>query len=435
VVAAVFLLAELSPVPLRMQLGADEITYIAQTSVHASPVILPPVHGRGAAVLAAPVTLLTTSVLALRVWMALLSALGLFLALLAWRGLRQAWVLAVAGLILGSLGISQLSGVQAMPDWWVALGGLAVTGLFMQAVTGRMRDRLVLPLLAAATFFLVLLRPQDTAFLVAGVIAAALIVPAWRNRRVLAAMGIGLVAGAVEWLGEAYAWYGGPVSRLHMMRQEPPKFALYFSLPYQLRVLNGPWYCRPGECHSWSYPWLTWWWLVLLGLVVLGSFAARRMGLVSSMVTVVAALSVLAAYTFFVPYAAPRYLLPVVAMLMIQAADGVAWLVTVPSWRAWAVLAVCAFLLTGALSQQFVLRTEARGQEAVRESFIRHAHQLRALGVRPPCVVASPSTAYYLGCSAPWTGQPMSAVLAQAPGGAASWRKVPGASIEAYVRK
>jgi len=317
----------------------------------------------------------------------------------------------------------------------VALGGLAVTGLFMQAVTGRMRDRLVLPLLGTATFFLVLLRPQDTAFLVAGVIAAALIVPAWRKRRVLAAIGIGLVAGAVEWLGEAYAWYGGPVSRLHMMRQEPPKFALYFSLPYQFRVLNGPWYCRPGECHSWSYPWLTVWWLALLGLVVLGAFAARQMALASSMVTVVAALSVLAAYTFFVPYAAPRYLLPVVALLMIPAADGVAWLVTVPSWRAGAVLAVCAFLLAGAVSQQFVLRTEARGQEAVRESFIRHADQLRALGVRPPCVVSSPSTAFYLGCSAPWTGQPMSAVLAQAPGGSASWREVPGASIGAYVRK
>jgi hypothetical protein len=434
-VAGLFLLAEFSPTLLRMQLGADEITYIAQTSVHASQVILPPVHSRGAAVLAAPVTLLTTSVLALRVWMAVLSAIGLFLALLAWRGLRPCWVLAVAGLLLGSLGIAQLSGVQAMPDWWVALGALAVTGLFIQAVTGRMRDRLVLPLLAATTFFLVLLRPQDSAFLLAGMIAAALIVPGWRNRRVLAAIGIGILAGAVEWLGEAYAWYGGPVSRLHMMRQEPPKFALYFSLPYQLRVLNGPWYCRPGQCHSWDFPSLTVWWVVLLGLVVLGLVTARRVALASSMITVVAALSVLAAYTLFVPYAAPRYLLPVLALLMIPAADGIAWLATVPSWRAGAVVAICAFLLAGALSQQFVRRAEVRGQYAVRTSFITHAHQLRALGVRPPCVVSSPSTAYYLGCLAPWTGQRMSAVLAQAPGGAASWRQLSASGLTAYVRR
>jgi hypothetical protein len=435
VVAALFLLAEFSPILLRMRLGADEITYIAQTSVHASQIILPPVHARGAGVLAAPVTMVTTSVLALRVWMAVLSAVGLFLALLAWRGLRPAWVLAIAGLLLGSLAISQLSGVQAMPDWWVALGALAVTGLFLQAVTGRMRDRLVLPLLAATTFFLILLRPQDSAFLLAGIIATAFIVPGWRNRRVLAAIGVGIVAGAAEWLGEAYAWYGGPVSRLHMMRQEPPKFALYFSLPYQLRVLNGPWYCRPGQCHGWDYPSLTAWWLVLLGLVALGIFATRRVALASSMVAVVAALSVLAAYTLFVPYAAPRYLLPVIALLLIPAADGIGWLATRPGWRAGAVVVICAFLLAGAVSQQFVLHTEARGQYAVRASFTRHAHQLRALGVRPPCVISSPSTAYYLGCLAPWTGQRMSAVLAQTPGGAASWRQVSGTALAAYVRK
>ena len=357
--------------------------------------------------LAAPVTLLTTSVLALRLWMAVLSAIGLFLALLAWRGLRPAWVLAVAGLLLGSLAISQLSGVQAMPDWWVALGALAVTGLFIQAVTGRMRDRLVLPLLAATTFFLILLRPQDSAFLLA------------RDHRrprsscraggtagVLAAIGIGIVAGALEWLGEAYAWYGGPVSRLHMMQQEPPKFALYFSLPYQLRVLNGPWYCRPGQCHSWDYPSLTAWWLVLLGLVVLGILATRRVALASSMVPVVAAASVLAAYTLFVPYAAPRYLLPSIALLMIPAADGIAWLATAPRWRAAAVGRDCAFLLVGVVTQQFVRapRPGARTPCVLPSSGRPIAS--RAFGARPPCVVASPSMAYYLGCAAPWTGEP-----------------------------
>jgi hypothetical protein len=246
-VAGLFTLAELTPSLMRLPLGADEVTYIAQTSAHVSQVILPPVHSRGAGLLAAPVTLLTTSLLALRIWMALLSGTGLFLALLTWRGIRPAWVLAVAGAILGSLGIAQLSAVQAMPDWWVALGALALTGLFLQAVTGRMRPKVILPLLAAGTFFLVLMRPQDAAFLLVPVIAAVFLVPAWWDHRVLYAIGIGIVAAGAEWIGEAYAWYGGPNSRLHMMGQEPPKFGFYFTLPYQLRVLNGPWYCRPGE--------------------------------------------------------------------------------------------------------------------------------------------------------------------------------------------
>src|SRR5215469_877505 len=116
VVAVGFLVAELTPALLRLPLGTDEITYIARTSVRVSGVMLPPVHGQGAGLLAAPVTLFTESLLAIRIWMALLSAAGLFLAMLCWRGLRPMWVLALAGLILASLAITQDSGVQIYPD-------------------------------------------------------------------------------------------------------------------------------------------------------------------------------------------------------------------------------------------------------------------------------------------------------------------------------
>src|ERR1700753_1380237 len=112
-VAAAFLATELAPSLLHMGLGADEITYIAQTSKHVSQVGLPPVHSRGPGILALPVTALTTSLLALRVYLSILSAIALFLALLCWRGLRPAWVLAIAGVIQGSLGIAQMTGVQA----------------------------------------------------------------------------------------------------------------------------------------------------------------------------------------------------------------------------------------------------------------------------------------------------------------------------------
>ena len=42
-VAVAFTLSEFTPSLLKLPLGADEITYIAQTSAHASAVILPPV--------------------------------------------------------------------------------------------------------------------------------------------------------------------------------------------------------------------------------------------------------------------------------------------------------------------------------------------------------------------------------------------------------
>ena len=149
-VAVAFLAAELTPALLRLPLGADEITYIARTSVRVSGVMLPPVHGQGAGLLAAPVTLFTDSLTVIRVWMSVLSAAGLFAAVLCWRGLRPMWVLALAGLILASLAITQESGVQVYPDWWGALGLLALTGLFLQAVRGRLRPRVVLPLIGLA---------------------------------------------------------------------------------------------------------------------------------------------------------------------------------------------------------------------------------------------------------------------------------------------
>src|SRR5260370_9783593 len=123
------LAAELNRSLRRMALGPDGMEDIAKTSGHASGVFLPPVHGHGVGLLAAPVTLFTTSVVALRIWMAVLSALGLFLAMLCWRRLRPAWVLAIAGLIPASLAITQNSGVQVYPDWWAGVGILAFPGL------------------------------------------------------------------------------------------------------------------------------------------------------------------------------------------------------------------------------------------------------------------------------------------------------------------
>jgi len=225
-VSVLFLAAELTPTLLRMPLGADEITYIARTSVRSSLVSLPPVHGQGAGLLAAPVTLLTTSLIAVRIWMSVLSAIALFLATLCWRGLRPMRVLALAELILASLAITQNSGVQVYPDWWGALGVLALTGLFLHAVNGTMRDRAVLPLIAVASLLIALMRPQNVIFLMGPVILAALLVRRWRKLRVLVAMGIGVALGAVEWLAGAYLWFGGLSERIHLAGQEPPSLHL-----------------------------------------------------------------------------------------------------------------------------------------------------------------------------------------------------------------
>jgi hypothetical protein len=424
VVAVAFLAAELTPALLRLPLGADEITYIARTSVRASGVMLPPVHGQGAGLLAAPVTLLTDSLTAIRVWMSVLSAVGLFLGLLSWRGLRPMWVLALAGLILASLAITQDSGVQVYPDWWGALGVLALTGLFLQAVSGRLRPRLVLPLIAVASLIIVLMRPQNIVFMMGPAILAAVVVPRWRDRRVLAAMAVGAALGCLEWVIGAFVWYGGLGTRLHEASQEPPAFSLYFSLGTQLKVLSGPWYCiPPGGCHGWTMPGESAWWVVFLGVAVLGVWVSWRTAAKASAILAAAtAVWVIALYSFLVPFGAPRYILPALALMSVLAADAVGWLVTQAPRRKIAVAFACVFLLSGIVSQRIALQREAAAETAGRP-FQTQAAELRSLGVKPPCAIWSPSVAYYIGCTAPWTGGSMRDVLSHTPQGANGWRR------------
>jgi hypothetical protein len=428
-VSVAFLAAELTPALLRMPLGPDEITYIARTSVHASGVSLPPVHGQGMGLLAAPVTLFTMSLTAIRVWMSVLSAIGLFLAVLCWRGLRPVWVLALAELVLASLAITQNSGVQAYPDWWGALGLLALTGLFLHAVSGTMRPRVVLPLIGLASLVIALMRPQNVVFLMGPAILACLVGRGWRKLSVLAAMAVGVALGCVEWIAGAYLWFGGVAERLTYARQEPPALHLYFALGTQLRYLNGSWYCDDthGCASAWAHPLETPWWLAFLAVAVLGLWVGwhRSTMKASSVLAAATALWVFLLYAFLVPFGAPRYLLPTFALMAILVADGIVWAVTESraEWRQPAAILACLFLLGGIVSQRVILQKEAEAQMRGRP-YVAQAAELEKLGVHPPCVVAANDTsvAYYIGCSAPWTGMGPGPFLAtRTPQGRKYW--------------
>jgi hypothetical protein len=424
-VSILFLAAELTPALLRMPLGADEITYIARTSTLANGVSLPPVHGQGAGLLAAPATLLTGSLTAIRVWMSVLSAVGLFLALLCWRRLRPAWVLAIAGLILGGMAISQNSGVQIYPDWWGALGVLALTGLLLHAVNGTMSTRITLPGVAFTSLLIVLMRPQNIVFIMGPAILAVVVVRAWRQRKVLIAMGIGVVLGCLEWVIGGYLWYGGVGSRIQLAGQEPPSFSLYFSWGTQAKVLSGPWYCiPPSGCQGWNMPGESVWWVAFLAVAVLGFWAAwRTSDKASSVLAAATAVWVIGLYCLLVPFGAPRYLTPSWALMSILAADGVVWLATKARWHRAGIAIACVFLLSGLISQRFVLQREAVEQSSGR-AFAENAAAVRAAGVKPPCAMDSPSAAYYAGCIAPWTGETVPEMLARTPQGLKAWRPV-----------
>ncbi len=132
-VAGLFSCAQLVFVVPHLGLSWDETVYISQLSVHAPAAFFDPARARGVPLLVAPVTLLTGSVVALRIYLAVASGIGLFLALLTWRGLRPAWILALAAAVYGTLWVALYYGPQAMPDEWVAFSALAAVGFFLRA--------------------------------------------------------------------------------------------------------------------------------------------------------------------------------------------------------------------------------------------------------------------------------------------------------------
>ena len=458
-VGAAFTAAELLFVSPRMGLSWDESVYVSQVSGHVPAAWFDPARARGVPLLVAPVAALTSSVVALRVYLAAACGLGLMLALWTWRRLRPAWVLGLAGVLFGGLWVAQYYGPQAMPDMWSALGGLAAVGCFLRGGSKALAG------LAASVAFVTLVRPGDAVYLAAPLLAAAVIRRRWRPA---AAVAGGLLAGGAEWVIEAYARFGGVAGRLRAAGAEQGGFGLHFALPDELRALNGPTLCRPCTIGL-RYPELDLWWFVLPALVTLGVLAARRaappgpqgpgqpdagapgMGpLGSALLPAVCGLCLAAQYLFMINYAAPRFLLPAYALLAIPAADGLAFLVTRTGadLRPAMTAVVTCLLVIQLVAQHLVLDHEAGGTVAFHDDYARIAAELAARGVRPPCLIRGVQyipIAYDAGCASAGAAAPdvAAAVIVQSgrrpPSYARNWRayQVTGTKVlkvNAYIR-
>jgi len=332
---------------------------------------------------------------------------------------------ATAGLAFGSLWVTQYYGPQAMPDEWLAFAALASVGLFLRAVglpadgtageRGHPNARLAA--LSAAIAAAALIRPGDALYLVIVLIAAALAVRAWRRWPVIVAIVAGMVAGAAEWVAEAYARFGGPLERLHLASAEQAGLGLRFGVWAELRAVNGPTLCRPCTI-AWKYPVLSVWWLALPLLVPLGVLAARRAGrLGSAALAAACALGLAAQYLFGVSYAAPRFLIPAYALAAIPVADLIAYLVarTRPAERP-AMRALIGLVLAGQIiTQHAVLMRQVVDTVKLHTDYGAVAADLRRLGVSPPCLINGAQripVAFYAGCAS--TPNPLRIEPAQA---------------------
>ncbi|MDQ2815039.1 MAG: hypothetical protein M3Z75_25105 [Actinomycetota bacterium] len=422
-VAVAFTAAELAFVPRRMGLSWDEVVYASQVSAHGPASYFDSARARGTSLLVAPVTLVTSSFTALRVYMSCVAGAGLLAALWAWRRLRPGWQLALAGVLFGGLWVTQYYGPEVMPDLWSGLSVLAAVGCFLSFATGR-GGRGALAGLATAVACAALFRPGDAMYLLAPLFVAVLAIKAWRRWELMAAALSGLVAGSAEWVIEANERFGGVRSRLHLAGIEQGGFGVHFALGAQWRALNGPTLCRPCTIAV-TDPGPGLWWLALPLLVVAGVLAARVAGrLGSALLPAVCALCLAAQYFFMINYAAPRFLLPAYALLAMPVSDGFAWAMTGlrRELRPAAVAITVCLLAAQLVSQHMVLESEAAATVTYQDDYTTLADDLAALNVKPPCMLSGGPylpVAYYMRCSSGWVAHPGSVrnlVLFASPG-------------------
>ncbi|MFD7712063.1 hypothetical protein, partial [Streptomyces sp. NPDC059786] len=330
VVAGAFTAAQLVLVPPWTGLGWDETVYVSQISAHAPPAFFSAPRARGVSLLVAPVTSWSESTTLLRIWLALLSGLGLHLALRAWRGLLPVRLLALAGGLFASLWVTVFYGPQAMPNYWVAVGALAAVGCFLRHRADPF-GRGALWGLAASAALMAFMRPTDALYATLPLLALSVCVPGWRGPRPALALVAGLAAGAAQWVAEAYTGFGGPARRLADGSRIQGGLGWHNAVDDQLRSLGGRALCRPCTGPLPAVAVTVWWYLLPL-LAVLGTAVAVRAGRPArTLVPLACATTAAVPYLFLIGYAAPRFLLPAYALLAVPVAVGLHHLASAPT--------------------------------------------------------------------------------------------------------
>ncbi|MER5527719.1 hypothetical protein ABT075_24560 [Streptomyces sp. NPDC002677] len=413
-VAAAFTLAQLVLVRPDLGLGWDESVYVSQVSGHVPAAYFSAPRSRGISLLVAPIASWSDSTVLLRIYLAVLSGVALYLALRVWRGHLGRGALALACGLFASLWVTLFYGPEVMPNYWVAIGALACVGCFLRA-RANARDRAAWWGVFAGAALMACMRPMDAVYVVVPLLALSL-----RRPRLLVVLAVGLVAGAGEWVIEAYTSYGGLAQRLSAASAIQGGLGWHLAAVDQLRSLGGRTLCRPctGSAPS---PVVTLWWFALPLLAVLGAVVAvRARRALPLLLPLACAVTAAVPYLFLIGYAAPRFLLPAYALLALPAAQGLAHLVTAPVSRAGRTLAVSlvALGLAGHLAVQYaVLEHTVRSSAASRADWADTAAALHKLGVRPPCLLSgyeAVPVAFYTGCdSAQTSGHDASTTVAE----------------------
>ena len=214
----------------------DEVIYVGEVSTDVPSISFSAHRARGITMVVAPVTLLTDSILVLRLYLIAASTTALATAFLIWRRVI-AWGAPVAAAFFSIGWMTVFYGSEVSPNLYVAFAAVALLGMSIRYA--RSRSRWDLFWVGALVALAMLLRPSDAVVLAIGVT----VVVAFIGRKALGAFAAalvgGVVLGALPWIVEASVRWDGPFDRLQTA-SEIVGGGTTFNLLDLMRLLDGP---------------------------------------------------------------------------------------------------------------------------------------------------------------------------------------------------
>ena len=184
-VGLMFLVVQLVIVRHPLGLSQDESNYLAKVDPRVPELYWTQPRAWGMAVLAAPVAAFSPSLTIYRLYFGFLSSAGLIAAFWPWLRVLRPAVAPAAALFFSTIWFTATFGSLVMPNLYVGLGAVAVTGLFVRAVHDPVWWRLALT--AAAAGFVALVRPTDSVLVMAPLFAIGLVVTRLRRLSLIVA--------------------------------------------------------------------------------------------------------------------------------------------------------------------------------------------------------------------------------------------------------
>lgn len=323
--------------------------------------------------------------IALRLYLGLVSGAGLFLAFWAWLKLRPGLAVPIAAGLFASLWMSMFYGPMLMPNVLTAEAAVAGVGLFLQGT----RLRGAWPQgagIGAAFAVMSLLRPTEALPVAALLLVAAAVWRPWRRILPVAAVAAGTFVGWTAWTIEAYLRFGGLAARLAEASSINEAGGQFTLLRHLESFGSGTVSCHgiTAVCGRVT-PAAVLIWSAIPLLVGTGLWAARRTPHQAGLIlTVVVGGCSAFPYLFYTGLADPRYLLGSYALLSLGAAEGIVWVIA----RHRHVRTAMAMTLVLFTAHQFILAAAlGHGSEKGRAHQLHMVRALTGLGIRPPCLI------------------------------------------------